>query len=24
LNESWVVDADEVDEDAIENYRKAA
>jgi glutathione S-transferase len=24
LKESWVVDADEVDEDAIENYRKAA
>jgi glutathione S-transferase len=23
LEESWIVDADEVDEDAIENYRKA-
>jgi glutathione S-transferase len=24
LQETWIVDADEVDEDAIENYRKAA
>jgi glutathione S-transferase len=24
LKETWIVDADEVDEDAIENYRKAA
>ena len=24
LKEEWIVDADEVDEDAIENYRKAA
>ncbi|PVE25377.1 glutathione S-transferase [Microvirga sp. KLBC 81] len=24
LNETWIVDADEVDEDAVENYRKAA
>lgn len=24
LKEAWIVDADEVDEDAIENYRKAA